>query len=322
MCTYNAEKYLEEQLESFLIQTLLPAELIIQDDDSSDRTAAMVESFAKKATFRVSFAKNPTRLGPTGNFEQSMRRCTGDVVVFSDADDIWYRDRLEAAMCLLQRRQDVGCVFCDADLVNSDGSRRGVTLWESIRFTEADQDNFERGDIIDALLRRAMGFGGTMAVRRAAIGASLPIPRPWGHDSWTAAIGSAVYGAALIRRPLIKYRQHSTQYSGASGGSLLERLRKSRVPHMTRDWIPRGSSFEQLADRLDQFEAASPQPAILRDLVFHARRKSAHQKMREELSPRLATRLVPILRDTLRLRYSRYSNGILSALRDLVAGQY
>ena len=38
MATYNGEKYLGEQLESFLLQTRLPDELIICDDMSTDGT--------------------------------------------------------------------------------------------------------------------------------------------------------------------------------------------------------------------------------------------------------------------------------------------
>ena len=39
MCTYNgASRHLAEQLDSIFSQTLLPAELIVQDDGSTDNT--------------------------------------------------------------------------------------------------------------------------------------------------------------------------------------------------------------------------------------------------------------------------------------------
>ena len=41
LCTYNGEKYIEKQLKSILEQTVLPDEVIIQDDCSSDKTVAL-----------------------------------------------------------------------------------------------------------------------------------------------------------------------------------------------------------------------------------------------------------------------------------------
>lgn len=36
LCTYNGEKYLRQQLDSFVHQTLAPYELVVCDDASSD----------------------------------------------------------------------------------------------------------------------------------------------------------------------------------------------------------------------------------------------------------------------------------------------
>lgn len=58
MATYNREKYIGEQLESFLSQSRLPDELIITDDCSADRTEIPVNEFAKKAPFNVFFHRN------------------------------------------------------------------------------------------------------------------------------------------------------------------------------------------------------------------------------------------------------------------------
>ena len=46
MATYNGESYLAEQIESILRQTETRWKLIIQDDCSTDRTAAVAQEFA------------------------------------------------------------------------------------------------------------------------------------------------------------------------------------------------------------------------------------------------------------------------------------
>lgn len=45
MATYNGEKYLQEQLDSFCRQMFLPFELVLCDDCSSGRTCEIIEYF-------------------------------------------------------------------------------------------------------------------------------------------------------------------------------------------------------------------------------------------------------------------------------------
>ena len=43
LCTYNGAVFLEEQLASMLAQTVLPGEIVVSDDGSTDGTSAIVE---------------------------------------------------------------------------------------------------------------------------------------------------------------------------------------------------------------------------------------------------------------------------------------
>ena len=45
---YNAEKYLEQCLESLLNQTLKEIEIICVDDGSEDRSVEIIEKFSEK----------------------------------------------------------------------------------------------------------------------------------------------------------------------------------------------------------------------------------------------------------------------------------
>lgn len=44
LCTYNGEKYLEEQLNSIINQTYKNLEIIISDDCSTDNTISILEN--------------------------------------------------------------------------------------------------------------------------------------------------------------------------------------------------------------------------------------------------------------------------------------
>ena len=47
VCTYNGAKYLQPQLESLLRQTLMPTEILIHDDGSTDGTLDIAHAYAE-----------------------------------------------------------------------------------------------------------------------------------------------------------------------------------------------------------------------------------------------------------------------------------
>lgn len=67
MCTYNGDKYLEQQIDSILCQTYPIHELIIQDDCSTDRTVTIIEAYQKRDP-RVKLYINEAPLGFNYNF--------------------------------------------------------------------------------------------------------------------------------------------------------------------------------------------------------------------------------------------------------------
>lgn len=98
MCTYNGEdRHLAEQLDSIFAQTLLPAEIIVQDDCSTDGTAALLSRYAEKAPAGVAFRvfRNERQMGINANFFSAMRRASADYIAISDQDDIWLPTKLE-----------------------------------------------------------------------------------------------------------------------------------------------------------------------------------------------------------------------------------
>ena len=50
IATYNGSKFLEEQLNSILNQTIVPREIIVVDDCSTDNTIQIIHKFQKKHT--------------------------------------------------------------------------------------------------------------------------------------------------------------------------------------------------------------------------------------------------------------------------------
>jgi glycosyltransferase involved in cell wall biosynthesis len=220
MATFNGATYLPEQLASIGAQDLQPTELVVGDDQSDDDTLACIESFAKAHPgIAVRAERNARRLGVAANFEQAVRRARGDIVVFSDQDDIWRSDRLARLVGVLVA--DPGCthVFSDGSLIDAAGTRLEGSLFGRIDLGADERRAFASGESLQVLLRRNVVTGATLAVRRTALQAILPFEPGWMHDYYIALMLGAVGKGVLLEEPLIHYRLHAEQQVGVAQNS-------------------------------------------------------------------------------------------------------
>ena len=95
MCTYNGEKFILRQLESILSQTVIPNEIIIRDDCSSDSTLDVInECFSKFSFKNYKIIRNDNNIGWRLNFFSGIRDCNQSIILFSDQDD-WHCKKAE-----------------------------------------------------------------------------------------------------------------------------------------------------------------------------------------------------------------------------------
>lgn len=223
MCTYNGALFLEQQLESMLIQTTQPDELIVCDDGSTDQTLEILNKFAKTAPFVVSIFKNNQQpLGSTKNFEKAISLCSGKIIVLSDQDDVWMPNKI----CMLKRAIDdgAGLVFSDATLVNANLEPLGYSLFDSLNLNKSEKELIELKKLAQVLLRRNVITGATVAFSRKHLELIMPISKNWVHDAWLGFLIACVDNVHVIHIPLIKYRQHSNNQIGALKTSYYKRF--------------------------------------------------------------------------------------------------
>lgn len=96
MPLYNAEKYLQESLESILNQTFKNYELICINDASTDATVKIVKEFAKKDE-RIKLYQQNEHKGAAEARNFGMKQATGKYLSFLDGDDIFDEEMLELA---------------------------------------------------------------------------------------------------------------------------------------------------------------------------------------------------------------------------------
>ena len=121
MSTYNGEKFIEEQMISIIDQTKRPDEVIIVDDCSTDSTIEIAEKVIRENDLEEDWNifRNEKNIGWRINFINGIKHITGDILFFSDQDDIWFKNKIET--------------YCD--IFNSDATINIIvskeTLWTS-----------------------------------------------------------------------------------------------------------------------------------------------------------------------------------------------
>ena len=202
MATYNGENYIYTQLKSILSQIDANDEVIISDDSSTDETVDIIESFNDP---RVKVLKNNTFYNPIYNFENALKKASGDIIVLSDQDDIWLNNKIGIIRNKFQNNTtDIYTVVLDGYVINGDGD----IIHDSI----FDLNKAGRGILKNILKNTYMGCCMAFTTELLEISLNFPKNIPM-HDSWLGLL-SEMYGKVeFVHRKTIKYREHQSNVS-------------------------------------------------------------------------------------------------------------
>ena len=126
LCSYNGEKYIRQQLDSILTQTMPVDEIVIHDDCSTDSTYEILSDYASRYP-RIFVRKNNANIGFLKNFENALAECQGDYIFFADQDDIWMKDKVALTVDFLKETGKYG-VFSNGQLIDENGNIINQTL--------------------------------------------------------------------------------------------------------------------------------------------------------------------------------------------------
>lgn len=106
----NGEKYLNETIQSVLSQTYTDWEILLFDNCSTDRTAAVFKQYSD-SRFHYYHRQATVSLGEARNEAMGMVR--SDYICFLDADDLWEPTFLEVLVHTMEQYNNVGLVYAD-----------------------------------------------------------------------------------------------------------------------------------------------------------------------------------------------------------------
>ncbi|MGH2722685.1 MAG: glycosyltransferase family 2 protein [Actinomycetota bacterium] len=328
MCTFNGAAHLRTQLETIAGQTRLPDELVVSDDRSTDDSLQIVEKFAAESPFTVDVSVADRHLGSTRNYERVIQRCSGDVIILCDQDDVWLPHKVERIEGVFGGSPRIGLAFSDAYLINAQGRRTGNRLWDIAGFT-ASQRRRMRQDPFGQLMGRSIVSGCTLAFRADLRRILIPFPPEQAaprmrliHDRWISIMLASASTVVLIDEPLVEYRIHPRQQVGIPRLQVRQVVPQS-VLRFRQVAVPLPLMLERLnatighlttvRDRL----AAAPGLEDREAAVARVDEAIAHTRARAALPRARLGRIPGVVRELASGRYHRYSLGMASVMADL-----
>lgn len=119
LTSYNHAPFIREAIDSVLAQTFADFELIIWDDNSTDGSWEIIESYTDQ---RIKAYRNPVNMGPVYGINKTILEvATGEFFAMHHSDDVWVADKLAKQLAYLERNPEVAAVFSHAQAINEDG---------------------------------------------------------------------------------------------------------------------------------------------------------------------------------------------------------
>lgn len=116
---YNSAGFIVPTINSVIAQTYQNWELIVIDDQSTDETCAIVETFTAKHS-NIKLIKLTKNAGVANARNIGIAEATGKYIAFLDSDDIWLKEKLSVQVAYMEK-DNLPISFCAYNKINEAG---------------------------------------------------------------------------------------------------------------------------------------------------------------------------------------------------------
>jgi len=225
LALYNGERFIVDQINSILSQTLPVDEIIVIDDASSDNSKRFIDNLIERNKI-IKVFRNQYNKGVVKSIEIGLNYATGDYIFLSDQDDIWVENKVK--------------IFCDYFLLYpsmrlfySNGVIVDTNLNSILTLNQHYYKNYSEltsNRIMHSLMMANFIPGATMAVKREFANILVPFPESKYvlHDGWLAIVSHIMNYSVYIPQELIYYRRHNQNYTAIfDDASILKKICRS-----------------------------------------------------------------------------------------------
>ena len=227
MSTYNGEKYLREQLDSFVnLDNFEEVKVLIRDDGSTDSTLEILDEYRLKYGFEIIKGIN---IGLNKSMMNLFKECDMecDYFAYSDQDDVWLSDKLILASNMLDKMpKEKPLLFSSCSEV----------VDQNLKFI-SNTDYPSRGtDFYNAMIQN-IARGHTQVFNLEMVkeirNKQFNIEEIYYIDWWIYLIATGIGKSIFSYEPTVKYRQHEENILGYKSNPISD-LRK-KITLVLRD---------------------------------------------------------------------------------------
>lgn len=224
MAVYNGEKYIKDQIDSIINQTISNWRLVILDDCSTDSTLDILNKYRQKYPEKIVVHINEKNSGGAKeNFFKLVKFAKYNYIMFCDHDDVWKKDKIEKTYrCMLELEQKLASPK-EPLLVHTDLS----VVDEKLNLIDKSMVKAQKLNVYDNRLCKLLSQGNVTGCTMMVNANLLNMMGEFSegiimHDWWASLIASAFGKMAFLNDPTILYRQHQSNQVGAKKVSSLK----------------------------------------------------------------------------------------------------
>lgn len=215
LTTYNGEKYISQQIESIYSQTRKVDEVLIYDDRSIDDTYDIINAFIKKNKLHNTWRlfKNTINKGVTLNFLDGAKEATGDIIFYSDQDDIWDERKIEMMSQGFIDHPNMCACYCLVQYIDAAGTKIPMNHRFMVNI-KAKTRGFQKVSLSE-VVKYNKSPGLCLAIKKTLIQETreMILANHLTHDLPIGPVAAIYDGYYVLNQRLVYYRQHGNNVS-------------------------------------------------------------------------------------------------------------
>lgn len=226
--TYNHEDFIKDSIEGFLMQrTTFPIEIIIHDDASTDRTAEIIQEYARQhpdlfITILQKENQYSQGIRPFPNFV--FPRARGKYIALCEGDDYWIDPlKLQKQVDFLEKHQEYSLIYANENTKNNTNIHLYINKAEPYEFTFLNSCQKKQGSTLTIVFRNNEEY---LQILKKTLSSKAKMS-DWQLECILTIFGKGYY----IPDKVAFYRTHS---SGQSKKINLDDFFFSRIDFFTR----------------------------------------------------------------------------------------
>ncbi len=215
--TYDSAKYIEEALDSCLVQEYTNLELVISDDKSNDHTVELIRNWILKHEgffVRVDFTVQEENLGVRDNTNFLIQQARGDYIKLLEGDDVLVGGAIKKQMAFIAENTSIRFLYsevlvfhekvCEGQIIDFivESFKTGSV---EMQYRHLLRGHYANGSSVFFHRQTLLDLGGYIGARNCA--------------DWPTILNLTRHGvrAYFFPEPVNYYRRHDSNISGGKG---------------------------------------------------------------------------------------------------------